>query len=103
MDDTDDLLRGGEAAQHILADGALLHAGDELLDELEVDIGLEQRLAHLAHGVGDVFFGELALAAEPAKDLVEALLQTLEHRRNPFVGVMESAKCEGIRRRGSCL
>ena len=97
VDDADDLLRGGEAAQHILADGALLHAGDELLDELEVDIGFEQRLAHLAHGVGDVFFGELALAAEPAKDLVEALLQTLEHRRNPFVGgwKAQSVKASG--------
>src|SRR4029077_16988486 len=77
--DADDLLRRGEAAEHVLADGALLHAGDELLAELEVDIGLEQRLAHLAHGVCDVFFSEFALAAEPAKDLVEALLQTLEH------------------------
>ena len=94
---------GERLLQHLRADGALLHAGDELLDELEVDVGLEQRLAHLAHGVGDIFLGELALAAQPVKDLVEALLQTLEHRRNPFVGVMESAKREGVRRRGSCL
>ena len=40
MHDLDDLLSRLEALQHLLAERALADAGDELLDDLEVDVGL---------------------------------------------------------------
>ena len=52
---------------------------DELLDQLEIDIGLEQRLAHLAHGVGHIFLGDLALATQALEDAIEPLRETFEH------------------------
>jgi hypothetical protein len=35
-----------------------------LLDDLEVDVGFEQRQAHLAHGRIDVGLGQLAARAD---------------------------------------
>ena len=45
MDDLHDLLTGRQALDDVLAQCALLHAVDELLDHLEVDVGLEQARA----------------------------------------------------------
>jgi len=41
--DANDLLVGRETPQHFLVDGAIAHAVDERLDDLEVDVRLEQR------------------------------------------------------------
>ena len=53
MDGLHDLLARLQALQHLLAEGALAHLGDELLDDLEVDVSLEQRETDLAHGPRD--------------------------------------------------
>ena len=66
VDDLHDLLAGLQALQDLLAEGALANLGDELLDDLEVDVGLEQREADLAHGAGDRLFVELAAAPKVA-------------------------------------
>ena len=45
--DLDDLLARRECRQHFLADRLRLDLVDELLDDLEVDVGLEQRQTNL--------------------------------------------------------
>jgi hypothetical protein len=39
----------------------------EVVDDLEVDVGLEQRCTDLAHGLADVLFGDLAATGEAAE------------------------------------
>ena len=64
VDDLDDHLRRGEAFEHLLPDGALADALDEILDDLVADVGLQKGKPDLPHGLLDVRFGEAALAAE---------------------------------------
>ena len=47
-DDLDDLLRRRQAAEDRLVHGAIADAVDERLDDLEIDVGFEQREANLA-------------------------------------------------------
>ena len=54
--------------QHLLADRALAHRGDEVAHDLEVDVGFEQRAAHLAHRLVDVGLGQPARGSSCAKD-----------------------------------
>src|SRR5215207_3498875 len=72
-DDLHHLLARVERLEHLLAGGALLDPGGELLDDLEVHIGLEQRQAHLAHGLGDVVLGQPAARADVAEGGLEAV------------------------------
>ena len=59
-----DLLVGRQAAQHFLVDGAIAHAIDEGLDDLEVDVRFEQRHPDFAERQLDRLFGEPSLAAD---------------------------------------
>ena len=67
VDDLDDLLAGGQALEDLRADGALADARDEVLDDLEVDVGLEQREADLAHGGIDVGLADPAAAGQACR------------------------------------
>src|SRR5436305_2856590 len=78
-DDLDHLLGRGEALQDLLAEGALAHPLDERLDHPEVDVGLEQRHADLAQRRVERLGGDLALALELAENVLELILQTVEH------------------------
>ena len=71
---------GVEALQDVLAERALLDLGDEVLDDLEVDVGLEQREADLAHRLRDRLLVEPALAAEVAEGVLELVGERVEHR-----------------------
>ena len=71
VDDLHDLLARVEALQDVLADRALLDLGDEVLDDLEVDVGLEQREPDLAHRLRERLLVEAALAAEVAEGVLE--------------------------------
>ena len=53
------------------AERALADRGDEVLDDAEVDVGLEQREADLAHRTGDRLLVEAAAAAEVAEGGLE--------------------------------
>ena len=53
---------GFSALRQLLADAPLADAGDQVLDHLEVDVGLEQGEADLAQDLVDVGLGEAALA-----------------------------------------
>jgi len=71
VDDFDDLLGGGEGGGDFFAESAGADVLDELVDDGEVDVGLEEGEADLAEGVGDVLVGDGALAAEGLEGTLE--------------------------------
>ena len=77
--DLDDVLRRRQRLHDLGGHAALLGLGDKLLDDLEVDVGLEQRHANVAHGRGDIGLGQLTLAAQAVKCVVEAIAQGIKH------------------------
>src|SRR3990172_5260523 len=86
MDDFDDLLRRRKRAMHFLAHGLLAHAPEKVLDNLEVDVGFEQRQPYLAQRLVDVGLGQNAFAREFLEDGVEFLSQAFEHRKRASRG-----------------
>ena len=79
VDDLDDLLAGRQAVEHLVADGPLADARDEVLDDLEVDVRLEQRQADLAHGGIDVGLADPAAAGQAAERLAQPVAEGVEH------------------------
>ena len=79
VDDLDDLLAGRQAREHLLADGALAHRGDERLDDAEVDVGLEQGEPDLAHRAIDVVLAQRSARAEVAERGLQFVGKRLEH------------------------
>jgi hypothetical protein len=79
VDDLHDLLAGRQAPEHLLADRALAHCADERLDDAEVDVGLEQGEADLAHRAIDVLLAERAARAEVAEGGLQFVGKRLEH------------------------
>lgn len=77
--DLDDVLRRRERLHDLCGHAALLSLGDELLDNLKVNVGLEQRHANIAHGRSNIGLGQLALAAQAVKCVVEAIAQGIKH------------------------
>ena len=79
VDDLDHLLAGRQAVEHLVPDRPLADARHEVLDDLEVDVGLEQREADLAHGGVDVGFADPAATGQVAERLAEPIAQGVEH------------------------
>ena len=79
VDDLDHLLTRRQAVEHVGADGLLADARDEVLDDLEVDVGLEQGQADLAHGGVDVGFADPAAAGQVAERLAQPVAEGVEH------------------------
>ena len=77
--DLDDVLRRRQRLHDLGGHAALLGLSDKLLDDLEVDVGLEQRHANIAHGRSNIGLGQLALAAQAVKCVVEAIAQGIKH------------------------
>ena len=73
VDDLDHLLARVELLAHLDAQAAFLHGRRELLDDLEVDVGLQQRKPDLAHRGVDVVLGQGTALA----DALERSLQFL--------------------------
>ena len=73
VDDLDDLLGRVQRLADLVAEGALAHAGGELLDDRQRDVGVEQGEADLADGAVDVRGGQPALAAQVLEGLGEAV------------------------------
>ena len=88
VDDLDDLLAGGQRLQDVLADGLLADARDEVLDDLEVDVGLEQGETDLAHGGIHVGLAHPAAAGQAVEGRSQTLAEGVEHGpvRTPVVG-----------------
>ena len=79
VDDLDDHLAGVDVLDDVRADGALLDARHEVLDDLVVDVRLEEREAHLAHGDVDVCLGDAAVAGQAGEGVAEAVGEGVEH------------------------
>src|SRR5215203_570692 len=84
--DLDHLLGRREALEHLLAQRALAHPLDEGLDHPEVDVGLEQRHPDLAQRRVEGLGRDPALALELAEDVLELILQTVEHGKKDLSG-----------------
>src|SRR5262249_47308769 len=81
-DDADDLLRRRQAFQDLLIDGAVAHAVDESLDDLEVDVSLEQCHANLTQCGLDGRLGETGFAPEGAKNPLQAVAERVKHPKS---------------------
>src|SRR5881296_797040 len=79
MNEPQEVLLGGEAAQHLLTERVPLDRFDEVPDDLQVDVGLEERQAHIAERVLDVPFGDPSLALQLAQQGIELLRKSFEH------------------------
>ena len=77
--DLNDVLRRRERLHDLGGHTALLGLSNELLDDLKVDVGLEQRHANVAHGRSNIGLGQLTLAAQAVKCVVEAIAQGIKH------------------------
>ncbi len=77
--DLHDVLRRGERIHDLGREAALLGLGNEVLHDLEVDVRLEERHTDVAHRARNVGLGELALAAQAVKGIVQAVGEVVEH------------------------
>ena len=77
--DLDDILRRRQRFHDLGGHAAFLGLGDKLLDDLKVNVGLEQRHANIAHGRSNIGLGQLTLAAQTVKCIVEAIAQRIKH------------------------
>ena len=69
-----DLLAGPDALQHLARRApARPRVSMNVLDDLDVDVGLEQREADLAHGARDRLLVQASLLAEVAERALKAL------------------------------
>ena len=87
MDDLHDLLARRQAPRHVGAERARLDPGDEVAHDLEVDVGLEQRQADLAHRLRDRVLVELAAPPEVAEGRLQLVCQGVEQSRKSVVAV----------------
>ena len=71
------------------ADGLLADPRDEVLDDLEVDVGLEQREADLAHGGIDVGLADPAAAGQVAERLRRRSLRVSNTVRSGLQSVVD--------------
>ena len=85
VDDLYDLLGGRERGRDFFAEGAGADVLDELVDDGEVDVGLEEGEADLAEGVGDVLVGDGALAAEGLEGTLEFVAEVFKHDCLEFI------------------
>src|SRR5204862_7082157 len=60
-------------------DGSFSNAADEVLDHLEVDVGLEEAEPDLAHRGVDVGFTDAAAAGEVGERLAQPFAEIVEH------------------------
>ena len=64
VDDLHHHLLGLHGSEHVLAEGFLLHRFGELFGNLIVDVGIEQRAAHVFQCLGDVYLSDFAFALQ---------------------------------------
>ena len=80
-----DILQSLNAGQHFVPDGPLPDPADEVLHDPEIDVRLEERQAHVAHGRVDVGLADPAPAGQVVEGRPQALAEGVEHgpRRTP--------------------
>src|SRR5438270_9069329 len=85
MKNFDDLLARRDAAQHFFAERLFFDPSDELLGDLEIHIGFQQREADLAQRVIDVGFADRAMTAEVLKDVLKLVAELRKHGLGPRI------------------
>ena len=85
VDDLDNHLRGSQAFHHLRADRPFCHGSGEILRNLVVDVGFQQRHAHLAHRVLDVGFRERAFASQSFKGGLQSFGKTFKCHNSFFL------------------
>ena len=78
--DLDDLLGGREGGEDFSAHGFDADVLDEVVGDVEVDVGFEQGHADFAQSVGDVFFSERALTAQSLEGALQFVCKGFKHR-----------------------
>ena len=87
VDDLHDLLPGRQRFEHVTADRALADPVDERAGDAEVDVGLEQRHAHLAQADLDVLLGQAAAAGEAPERRGQAVAECFEDHQAVTVAI----------------
>ncbi len=70
MDDFHHVLGGIQPLQHILTDGLLLDARDEILHHAIIDVGFQQRQPNLPCRLRDVILRQPALFAQLLEEIL---------------------------------
>src|SRR5690606_31860192 len=98
-------LSWSQTAADLCAEGAQLHAIDEVTHHWQRNVGFKQRATDITQAVLNVVFGQLRLAAERAQSLAKIFCKFFEHdsvpvgsRRGP--GSAHVVKRGGFQRRG---
>jgi len=84
VNNLDDLLARLDALEHFLPERLLLDVRDELLDNLIVNVGLEQRPADFLEAVLHVFLGQFSLTANILEGGFQPFCQRFEHSTRTF-------------------
>jgi hypothetical protein len=79
MYDFDHLLARSQALQHFGAQGTLFDPGHKVPGHPEINIGLQQRTAHLSQGLIYVFLRQAALGRKAIEDSSEFFCQVFKH------------------------
>ena len=104
MDDLDHHLAGRDRLDDGGADRLLADAIGEASDDLERDVGLEQRAAHLAHRGVDVLLGQRTAPRQTIEYPTKLFRQIVEQCRCPVVLPLQALPSSPLsypRRRGS--
>src|SRR6266403_850211 len=83
MDDLDHHLAGRDRLDDGGADRLLAHAIGEASDDIERDVSLEQRAAHLAHRGVDIGLRQRTAARQPIEYPTKLFRQIVEQCRYP--------------------
>ena len=90
VDDLHDLLACVQPLGDLLVQRPLAHARDEVVDDLEVDVGLDQREPDLAHRARDRLLVEAPALAQAAERGAEPFGKGVEHRQLSVDGPLRS-------------
>ena len=88
----DDLLGGRERGHHFLAQRLLADVVDQFLDDLEVDVGFQQRHADFFQRFADVLFRQRALSAQVLEGALQFFCKVLKHCQESKSGWMGGKK-----------
>jgi hypothetical protein len=80
MNNLDDLLARMNAGKDFLAEGGVLHIGNEFLDNLYINIRFKQGRANLLQRIVHIRFGQATLTANGLENGFKAFCQAFKHK-----------------------
>src|SRR3954453_24022261 len=86
--DLDHLLAGGQALEHVSANGTLADSRDKVLDDLVVHVSLEKRVANFAHRGIDVSLSYPAVPGQSAEYATQSFRKIIKlGKQEPPTGI----------------